>query len=96
MPISFKELISLGDSFDLALFCYEGEGTRSVKEALAEVHDDIRSIAAVVGSEGGFSPDEAALARESGFVMTGLGRRILRCETAPDFVLSAISYRFEL
>ena len=39
VPISFKELISLGDSFDLALFCYEGEGTRSVKEALAEARD---------------------------------------------------------
>ena len=96
MPVSFRELVSMRDSFDLALFCYEGEGTQSVKAVLENAPDSVRSVAAVVGSEGGFSPDEAALARDCGFIMTGLGKRILRCETAPDFVLSAISYRFEL
>ncbi len=40
------------------------------------------STALVVGSEGGFSREEAALASASGFASVTLGRRILRAETA--------------
>ena len=54
------------------------------------------SIAVIVGSEGGFSEGEAELAKNAGAVPVGLGPRILRCETAPDYCLSAISYAFEL
>ena len=50
----------------------------------------------MVGPEGGFSEDEVTLAEESGLTVTGLGNRILRCETAPIFVLSAISLVKEL
>ena len=39
---------------------------------------------------------KAKSAEEAGFSMANLGPRILRCETAPDYCLSAISYRFEL
>lgn len=40
------------------------------------------STALVVGSEGGFSREEAALAKELGFDLVSLGKRILRAETA--------------
>ena len=52
--------------------------------------------AVIVGSEGGFSPEEAEAAREAGLTPVNLGPRILRCETAPAYVLSSISYHFEL
>jgi 16S rRNA (uracil1498-N3)-methyltransferase len=55
-----------------------------------------KKICAVIGCEGGFSPEEAEAARAAGFRMANLGPRILRCETAPNYVLSAISYHFEL
>ena len=80
----------------LPIFCYEGEGTRSLKDILDGCADIPESISVVVGSEGGFSTDEAAAAEAMGFKMANLGPRILRCETAPDYALSAISYRFEL
>jgi 16S rRNA (uracil1498-N3)-methyltransferase len=80
----------------LPIFCYEGEGTRSLKDILDSFNEAPDSISVVVGSEGGFSPDEARAAEEIGFKMANLGPRILRCETAPDYALSAISYRFEL
>ena len=80
--------------FDLALFCYEGEGTESLKSILSG--EKPRTVAVVIGSEGGFSEDEARAFAAGGAKMTGLGPRILRCETAPDYVLSAISYEFEL
>lgn len=40
------------------------------------------ATALVVGSEGGFTEEEFALARESGFAGMSLGKRILRAETA--------------
>ena len=53
-------------------------------------------IAVIVGSEGGFSPEEAAKAQAAGMCMTGLGKRILRTETASGFVLSCLIYALEL
>ena len=50
----------------------------------------------IIGSEGGFSLAEAKAAADAGCHLVGLGKRILRCETAPMCVLSAISYEFEL
>ena len=40
------------------------------------------AIALFIGSEGGFSEEEACLAEASGWHLTSLGRRILRAETA--------------
>ncbi|MBR5873029.1 MAG: 16S rRNA (uracil(1498)-N(3))-methyltransferase [Oscillospiraceae bacterium] len=50
------------------------------------------TISMMVGSEGGFSDDEAAFASEHGLLIASLGPRILRCETAPVAALSAIMY----
>lgn len=96
-PISFRMLldrVSAGE-YSCALFCYEGEGTRSLRDTVEnETLGD--SIAVIVGSEGGFSPQEAEAICRSGAIAVNLGPRILRCETAPDYILSALSYRFEL
>ncbi|MDY3845581.1 MAG: 16S rRNA (uracil(1498)-N(3))-methyltransferase [Eubacteriales bacterium] len=58
--------------------------------------EGVRSVSVFVGSEGGFSPKEAEIAAKYGCIMCGLGRRILRCETAPIFALSALIYRYDL
>lgn len=50
------------------------------------------TISMMVGSEGGFSDEEAAFAAEHGVLIASLGPRILRCETAPVAALSAIMY----
>ncbi len=94
-PISFDEMLSQAKSFDLALFCYEGEGTESLRDIL-DNRGAVSSICVIVGSEGGFSESEARAAAEAGLTMTGLGKRILRCETAPIYALSAISCATEL
>lgn len=97
-PISFPELVRrvAGSGEDsLTLFCYEGERTLSLKAAL-EGAENPKSISVIVGSEGGFSPVEAEKIISAGALSVSLGKRILRCETAPDYVLSAISYFFEL
>ena len=94
LPLSFAGMLDEAKSSDLVLFCYEGEGTLPLPSALPA--DRPRSVAVIVGSEGGFSPREVTAARDAGFTPIGLGKRILRCETAPLFVLSCLSFRYEL
>lgn len=94
--LSFSEMLTSAKSADAVLFCYEGDGARSLKDVLSSFDNNIKSIAVIVGSEGGFSLSEAAAARDAGAYIVNLGPRILRCETAPSYVLSSISYRFEL
>jgi 16S rRNA (uracil1498-N3)-methyltransferase len=94
-PMSFSQMLDEATKTSLALFCYENEDGLTVKNILAE-NDKPDSIAIIVGSEGGFSAEEAAVAIEAGCKSVSLGNRILRCETAPSFVLSAISYEYEL
>jgi hypothetical protein len=95
MPISFSAVLNSVGSYDLALFCYEGDGTTSLKQVLTS-HKNAKRIAVIIGAEGGFSLAEAEAAVKAGCESVGLGKRILRCETAPLCVLSDISYEFEL
>ena len=94
-PISFDAMLKAASEYPLALFCHPAEGTVSLKETLTQ-SKGVRRIAIVVGSEGGFSQAEFEKARAAGLTPTGLGVRILRCETAPLFLLSAISYAYEM
>lgn len=95
--VDFSTMLDLASAADLVLFCFEGEGTAPITRVLAE--HPLRQgaeIALVIGSEGGFSQEEAARAGAAGFVLTGLGKRILRTETAPIFALACISAMLEL
>ena len=95
--VSFEKMLSMAKSADLVLFCFEGEGTEPLSRILAKAAPKTgQEIALVVGSEGGFSLREAEAARQAGFVMTGLGKRILRTETAPVFALACIAGALEL
>ena len=51
------------------------------------------SYALVVGSEGGFSEEEYALATDMGYAGVSLGKRILRAETAAISLLAVTMYR---
>ncbi len=54
----------------------------------AELDGKPDNVTLLTGPEGGFSTEEVALARDSGFKVLGLGPRILRAETA---VISALA-----
>ncbi len=100
-PISFNQAIQKASAADLSIFCYEGEGTEPLPRILkrfreARVGDEIPEICVLVGSEGGFSEAEVARARAAGMQIAGLGKRILRTETAAAFVLGCLSYELEL
>ena len=92
--VSFSEMLKKAAACDACLFCYEGDGTVPLGRIVGDLALDKKErnfeVAIVIGSEGGFSLAEVERARESGFLLTGLGKRILRTETAPIFVLSAL------
>lgn len=94
-PMAFEDAIKLAAESDLPLFCYEGVGTTSLANHTEECVNP-GTVAVVIGPEGGFADEEADLAMKSGMRMTGLGKRILRTETAAPFVLSCLSYEYEL
>lgn len=93
--MSYKAMLSEATDAALALLCYESEEGLTIKSVLSgkEIPE---SISVIVGSEGGFSAEEVAEAKAAGCISVSLGERILRCETAPAYALSAISYEYEL
>ncbi len=97
MPLSFAAALrEAAESCDRILFCYEDERELSLRRAVTSAMEDgVSSLAVFVGSEGGFSPEEAAAAHDAGAVCVSLGKRILRCETAPIYALSAIGCIWE-
>ena len=95
-PTDLSCLLKKIPEYDLSLFCYEGAPREaSCKRVLSE-SGGVQSICVIIGSEGGFAPDEAEKITSAGATAVTLGERILRCETAPDFILSAISYHFDM
>ena len=95
-PLSFAEAISDASRCDLAIFCYENCRTQSLRGVLEEKGSGARSVSVIVGCEGGFSEREAKEIEAQGIIPVTLGARILRCETAPLFALSAIAYFYEM
>ncbi|HEX2928213.1 MAG TPA: 16S rRNA (uracil(1498)-N(3))-methyltransferase [Candidatus Binatia bacterium] len=75
----------------LKLFFWEKEQDRTL-HSVYEKESKVPSVLLAVGPEGGFSLEEARLAQEHGFESVGLGRRILRAETAAVTVMTLAQY----
>ena len=87
--LTFAQACAEMQQADRAILLYEGGGVRFDE---ADLHD-CRSIALIVGSEGGFDPEEAEQLQQNGAVAVWLGHRILRCETAPLAAISIVMHR---
>lgn len=95
-PISFKEALDSLKEKDLNVMPYEilgHEGKMGLHELLRE-NKNAKEVGIIIGPEGGFSDGEAKLSEENGINMIGLGKRILRTETAGSTLLSVIMYEF--
>lgn len=93
---SFVQAVEELRCADLPLFCYEGEGTRPLAQVLHSTSPIGKDVRFFIGSEGGFSQGEAEQAVGAGLYPIGLGKRILRTETAAAFVLACLVYEAEL
>ena len=94
--VGFDEAIAMAAESELCLFCYEGDGTLPLGSILRRYEELPTSVSIVIGSEGGFSQNEVAKAVEKGVTLAGLGKRILRTETASGFVLACLVCASEL
>ncbi len=92
----------IGAIHELEDFLSQGEGTRVIlwegeptplREVIEEI-DPQGGITLLIGPEGGFSEEEVSTAQASGFLVAGLGQRILRAETATLSILSIFQHRF--
>ena len=80
--------------YDLKLIAYEKENVKNlIKETILK---DAKNILVVIGPEGGFDEKEVDDFISKGFISVSLGNSILRCETAPIYTASIISYFKEL
>ena len=87
---SYQAALEHAASAELRLIPYENEQHLSLRSAISG--RTLQSVAVMTGPEGGFAPEEVALAQQHGFVSCTLGPRILRCETAPLCALTAILF----
>ena len=76
---------------DKALVFYENEHATTLHHALES--GSYHTISLLSGPEGGFEEAEIQQAQNAGLQVCTLGRRILRCETAPLCALSAVMYQ---
>lgn len=91
----FKEAIEFADSLDVKLLPYEcADGMSKTKNIINNIKKG-QSVAIFIGPEGGFDIEELEFAKERGFEIITLGRRILRTETAGMMLMSVLMYNFE-
>ncbi len=91
--MSFRDAVIEAAKGDIAFLCYEGDGVVSLPSIMKQEGNDIRFL---IGPEGGFAREEIEFATQNGLRLAGLGKRILRTETASSFVLSCLVYEKEL
>jgi len=78
----------------LGLLAWEDAEAKSLKASLSTVEETPKRVSLFIGSEGGFTLDEARLAHGYDIQPAWLGKRILRAETAGLVAASAIFYHF--
>lgn len=84
----FAKLENLLARHDRTIFCYECGGL-PLAQALEDL-DANASLGVYIGAEGGISESEAEQLKAWGAVPVTLGKRILRCETAPLAAITAV------
>ncbi len=87
---SYKEALSRAAQADRALLFYENEESLTLQMALKA--KPYQTVSLLTGPEGGLEEAEVRQAMEAGLQVCTLGKRILRCETAPLCALSAVMY----
>ena len=86
---SYAEALQRASAADKALLFYENERATTLKMAL---EGEYTTVSLLTGPEGGLEEKEVQQAVTAGLQVCTLGKRILRCETAPLCALSAVMY----
>ncbi len=87
---SYAEALTRAAQADKALLFYENEQAATLRMALQD--GQYHTVSLLTGPEGGWEASEVEQAVTAGLRVCTLGKRILRCETAPLCALSAVMY----
>lgn len=87
---SYAEALKRAAQADKAILFYENEQAVTLRMSLQT--GEYRTVSLLTGPEGGLEDTEVQEARQAGLDICTLGKRILRCETAPLCALSAVMY----
>ena len=92
---SLGDLIKFSENYDYKVVAYEKESVNedniNLKKLLTSDLNN-KDVIAVFGSEGGLSEQEIDSLIDGKFDVIGLGKRILRAETAPLYFVSCVAY----
>ncbi len=87
--LDYKTAVKSLKEHDFSFVCYEKWGI-PFSSVVNPLDFKDKSVGLFIGSEGGFSESEIALCEEMGIKTISMGKRILRCETAPISAISII------
>lgn len=87
---SYAQAVKRAAEADKAMLFYENEHACTLQACLND--GTYRTVSLLTGPEGGLEEAEVAQARAAGMRICTLGKRILRCETAPLCALSAVMF----
>ena len=87
---SYRAALERAAQADKALLFYENEQATTLRMALES--GGYETVSLLTGPEGGLEEKEVTQAADAGLQVCTLGKRILRCETAPLCALSAVMY----
>lgn len=94
-PLSVKDFLNEpAEGLKLIACCFENENSPRISIAQALREYECKKITILIGPEGDFSPEEAALALEKGYLPIHLGASRLRTETAAVTAASAVYFRY--
>ena len=87
---SYAAALERAAQAEKAILFYENEQSTTLRMALEE--GEAKTFSLLTGPEGGLDVKEVEQAEKAGLRICTLGKRILRCETAPLCALSAVMY----
>jgi len=99
-PVTFNVLLAsnIDNDQDVSAkatqLMFSERGGRPLLNATDSLLDPTKQMIALVGPEGGWTDEEIALARETGWKIITLGGRTLRAETAGITIVALLQHRF--
>ncbi len=92
--LTFDAMLAYGLKCDVKLIFWEDESPSKPFELPDSNTGFVQTVMAIIGPEGGFTPDEIVAARALGYTTVSLGPRILKADTATLAVSTLLQYGY--
>ena len=92
-PVDLQRSLKIRNESEMKIILYENQ-RELLRDYMSSHEESVRTINIFIGPEGGFSEQEITLAKEKGYMVLGLGERILRAETASVVSLALLQSRY--